>query len=85
MAVIKSGDLDRMQTLGRLVASKDNLKAWETAAEYLAIATLEGINTARLWLWFEEGARNNVEGQWHLDAIQTQLKYRVAELIKENR
>jgi len=83
--VIKSGDLDRMQTMGRLVATKDNQQAFETAAEYLAISVLEGSNFHQLWIWFEEGARNYVDGQYHLDGIQARLKARANEILMVER
>lgn len=80
MATITAGDLDRMQTMGRLVATKDNQKAFEAAAEYLAVAMVEEEGYTRLWIWFEEGARNYADGQYHLEAIQRRLKERAEEL-----
>lgn len=88
MPTITTSDLDRMQTQGRLVATKDNQQAFEAAAENLAVAMLEDDenNTStytRLWIWFEEGARNYVDGQWHLDGIQKRLRERARELYEE--
>lgn len=84
MPTISNSDLDRMQTMGRLVATKDNQNAFEAAAEYLAISRLEGSNFTRLWIWFEEGARNYVDGQYHLDSIQRRLKERADEIYQAN-
>lgn len=82
-ATIKHGDLDRMVTMGRLVATKDNQQAFEAAAVYLAVADLESPeNVSRLWIWFEEGARNYVDGQYHLDGIQARLKDRAYDIRK---
>jgi len=88
MPTITTSDLDRMQTQGRLVATKDNKQAFEAAAESLAIALLEDAehdtsNYTRLWIWFEEGARNYTDGQWHLEGIQRRLKARAQELYEE--
>jgi len=85
MSTITTSDLDRARTQGRLVATKDNQQAFEAAAENLAIAMLENDRDAydRLWIWFEEGARNNVDGQYHLEGIQRRLKDRAEELYKE--
>jgi hypothetical protein len=83
MPTITNSDLDRMQTMGRLVAAKDNQQAFESAAEYLAISRLEGNNFTRLWFFFEEGARNNCDGQYHLDAIKARLRERAEELYND--
>lgn len=81
---INDADLVRMQTLGRKVAKDDDQQSFEDAAEYLAISRLEGSAFVRLWIWFEEGARNYVDGQYHLDAIQRRLKERAEEIYQEN-
>lgn len=85
MSTITTSDLDRAQTQGRLVATKDNQHAFEAAAEGLAVMLLEedALGYSRLWIWFEEGARNYVDGQWHLEGIQRRLKDRADELYKE--
>ena len=88
MPTITHADLDRAQTQGRLVATKDDQQAFEAAAEDLAIARLEDDRNDtndyfRLWFWFEEGARNYVDGQYHLDGIQRRLKERVEEIYQE--
>lgn len=84
--IVTDSDLARMQTMGRLVAAKDNQQAFEAAAEYLATVALEGQFKfyTRLWIWFEEGARNSCDGQYHLDGIQRRLKDRADQLIMEN-
>jgi hypothetical protein len=82
--VISNSDLHHMQTMGRLVATHDDRQAFESAAEYLAVSRLEGSNFTRLWLWFEEGARNYVDGQYHLVGIQKRLKERAEEIYQAN-
>jgi len=81
--VISNADLDHMQTLGRMVAKFDSKKDFEEAAEYLAISRFESSEFVRLWIWFEEGARNYVDGQYHLEGIQRRLKARAEEIYEE--
>lgn len=79
--MIQNDDLRNMETFGRLVAKKDDRDAFESAAEYLAISRMEGSNFTSLWFCFQEGARNNVDGQYQLDAINRRLKERAEELF----
>lgn len=88
MPTVTNADLDRAQTQGRLVATKDNQQAFEAAAENLAIALMEDAehdtdNYVRLWIWFEEGARNYATDMWHLESIQQRLRARAQELYEE--
>lgn len=85
MPTITNADLDRAQTQGRLVATKDNQQAFEAAAENLAISLLEedAQGYRYLWAWFEEGARNYATDMWHLEGIQRRLKARAQELYEE--
>jgi len=78
---VSNTDLDKAQTFGRLVAQKDDREAFESAAEYMAVCYLEEGNFMRLWMWFEEGARNYADGMYHLESIQRRLRERVKELI----
>ena len=80
---ISNADLDAMMKFGHKVAKTDDRDAFESAAEYLAISKVEGSNFTRLWIWFEEGARNYVDGMYHLQTIQRRLKERAEELFKE--
>ena len=88
MPTITHADLDRAQTQGRLVATKDNQQAFEAAAENLALAKLEDEEHGTegyvdLWIWFEEGARNYATDMYHLTGIQDRLKARAQELYEE--
>lgn len=82
-AKVKDEDLRHMVTLGRLVAKKDDREAFEEAATYLAISRSEGTAFVSLWQEFEEGARNNCDGQYHLEAIQRRLTKRAEKLYEE--
>lgn len=85
MPSITNADLDHMCALGRKVAKQDDRQAFEDAATCLAISRLEGSAFMRLWFWFEEGARDYVDGQYHLEGIQKRLKARAEEIYEENR
>lgn len=84
MPTITNSDLDHMCELGRKVARHDDKQAFEDAATCLAISRIEGSAFTRLWFWFEEGARDYVDGQYHLDAIKRRLKERAEEIYEEN-
>ena len=89
MFTVSNTDLSRMQTLGRLTVVMYDQAALEEAAEYLAVAKLEDAkndtsNYTRLWIWFEEGARNYVGSQRRLNVLQEQLRARVDQLYRES-
>lgn len=84
---VRTSDLERAQTQGRLVAAKDNPHAFEAAAVGLAVMLLEedSLGYTRLWMHFKEGARSNVDGHYHLTGILNRLSERARELYEENK
>lgn len=72
-----------MQTYGRLAARNGDIKAINSAAEYLAICTEN--ETRTLLSYFDEGVRNYAEDTEQTTAILNLVTEKAITLISEDR
>lgn len=79
---ITNKDKDYVQVLGRYVGRDNDADAMNKAAYYLAL-TADEQEYDQVIIWFEEGARNRVRSQWHLDIYLTLLKNLAALMIQK--